>query len=365
MMVLTYKFRVKNHEGTLNRMASAVNFVWNYCNETGYEYIKKHNRWINAYTMHHFTKGCSKELGIRSSTIQEIAEEHAQKRRQFRKVKLAWRSAKKSLGWIPFKGRVGRNINVKEDVVIYNGHHIKFWKSREIPRKILCGSFNQDARRRWYVNFTCEVSANDKKPTGRTVGIDLGLKTLATLSDGKKIDSGRHYRAFEEKLIKAQKANKTQRIKAIHKKIENRRKDEIHKITTALVYHYDTIFVGDVDSLRLLKTNLSKSVHDSGWGFFRYSLGYKAIRLGVNVTHVKEIFSTVTCSTCNSRTGPSGLSGLEVRNWQCPSCGAIHDRDVNAAKNILNFGLGHQPPKGALIEGNVNRRGMGKITEIS
>jgi len=341
-------------------MAGAVNFVWNYCNETNFEYIRKHHKWVTAYTMHNFTKGCSKDLGIRSSTIQCIAEEHAQKRTQFKRVKLAWRSAKKSLGWIPFKGLTGRNINVKNDEVIYNGHRIKFWKSRQIEGRIKCGSFNQDARRRWYVNFQCEVPDKTREITGKSIGIDLGLKTLATLSNGVKYVGSRNYRALEKELAMAQRAHKNRRVKAIHKKIENRRKDEIHKITTELIKNYDTIFVGDVSSLKLLKTSMAKSVHDSGWGFFRYSLAYKAIRLGNDVIEVKEMFSTITCSVCFSQTGPSGLSGLGVRNWTCSVCNAVHDRDVNAAQNIFNFGLGHQSPKGDILKNvNANRRGTG------
>jgi len=87
--------------------------------------------------------------------------------------------------------------------------------------------------------------------------------------------------------------------------------------------------------------NMAKSVYDSGWYQIKSLLKYKAIRFGVTYQEGNEMFSTITCSVCGSRSGPSGLSDLGVRNWICSSCGTQHDRDINAAKNILNVGLGH------------------------
>lgn len=102
------------------------------------------------------------------------------------------------------------------------------------------------------------------------------------------------------------------------------------------------------------RTQMAKSVSDASWSDFKSMLAYKAIALGVEYKEVKENFSTVTCSTCFERTGPSGLSALGVREWVC-SCGAVHDRDVNAAKNILRFG--HESLKGTQImrDANLNR----------
>ncbi len=82
----------------------------------------------------------------------------------------------------------------------------------------------------------------------------------------------------------------------------------------------------------------------ASWGSLKLMLDYKAVSLGKNFQIVDERFSTVTCSVCSQRTGPSGLSGLGVRNWKCLNCGSTHLRDVNAAINILNFGLGHETP---------------------
>jgi IS605 OrfB family transposase len=144
----------------------------------------------------------------------------------------------------------------------------------------------------------------------------------------------------------AQRAGKKKRVKAIHAKIKNVRKDFNHKETTKLVNNYGKIFVGDVSPSKLMKTKMVKSVTDASWADFKSMLAYKAIALGVEYKEVKENFSTVTCSYCLERTGPSGLSALGVREWVCINCGTSHDRDVNAAKNILRFGCE------TLIKGN-------------
>lgn len=279
--------------------------------------------------------GTSKKLRIHSQTIEVICSEYVTRRNTIRKRRLKWRSVK-SLGWVPFKGS-GARLN-DNDRLVFNGIEFEYWNSRPKLGLIKFGSFNQDKRGRWYLNLVVQVEQEHRTQNGSQIGIDLGLKTTATLSDGATYHGGRHYARLESKLSTAQRAKKKRQVKTIHAKIANCRKDALHKITTNLVNQYDTIFVGDVSSLKLTKTSMAKSVHDASWGMFRSMLAYKAIRLGVEVHETKENFSTVTCSTCFQRTGPSGLSALGVREWTC-SCGASHDRDVNAAKNILRFGL--------------------------
>lgn len=339
---ITYKFRVKDsNTSTLCKMASATNFVWNYCNEVSHRSISYNRKWLSGFDLNKLTIGCSKQLGINAQTIQSISESYAINRGIANKIKLSWRSGKKSLGWIPFKEE---GIKIQNDSIIYYGHSLKIWKSRAIEGTIKFGSFNQDARGRWYCNITCMVDGKYKLKTNRIIGIDLGLKTMATLSNGGKLIGGNHYRRLASKLSCAQRSKKKKQIKTIHAKIANCRRDELHKFSTQLINQYDTIFIGDVSSLKLIKTHMAKSVLDVSWGMFRSMLSYKAIRLGVDLIETKENFSSVTCSTCGERSGPSGLSDLGVREWIC-SCGAHHDRDVNAAKNILRFG--HESLKGA------------------
>ena len=128
------------------------------------------------------------------------------------------------------------------------------------------------------------------------------------------------------------------RSRAIHAKIANRRKDFLHKLSTDLVKANGAIFVGNVNASALAKTRLAKSVLDAGWSAFRTMLLCKCADAGVWFDEVDEAFSTQTCSVCNSRAGPKGRKDLGIRGWQCTVCGAVHDRNVNAAHNILAAG---------------------------
>lgn len=346
-MTLTYKYRIKDSSKckVLNKMASSVNFVWNYCNEVAVKQLELNGKFLSEYDLHSLTNGCTKELGLRSSTIQAICSEYVNKRRQYKKRKLRWRLYKKSLGWIPFKKD---GISIKNDTATYFKNKFKFWKSRE-HGKIKCGSFCQDSKGGWYINLTCDIPIEIRTKTNKEIGIDLGLKTIATCSDGLIINRENITKKYEQKLSMAQRANKNKLVTSIHEKIKNTRKDFNNKETTKLIKRYDRIFVGNVSSSKLVKTNMAKSVSDASWAAFKSSLEYKAIRFGVDFKIVNESFSTVTCSNCLNKTKQlSGLSTLEVREWICEHCGTLHNRDINAAINILR--TGHCTPKGIPIK---------------
>jgi putative transposase len=252
-------------------------------------------------------------LHLHSQTVQAIAEEYATRRRQFRKVRLSWRKStgsRRSLGWIPFK---------KVAIQVAHGQ-IKF-------------------AGRWYLNACVAVQAAEPISSARRdVGIDLGLEVLVATSDAEKVSAPQFYRGLEPKLAIAQRARKKNRVRAIHAKIANRRKDSLHQFSTRMVYGYDTIFVGNVNASALVKTPHAKSVLDAGWSAFRTMLRYKCDFAGATFAEVDEAFSTQTCSACDARSGPKGIAGLGIRVWTCGACGAVHDRNVNAAKNILAAG---------------------------
>jgi IS605 OrfB family transposase len=127
-------------------------------------------------------------------------------------------------------------------------------------------------------------------------------------------------------------------VKAIHARIANRRKDFLHQLSTRIAREYGAIFVGNVNASALAKGQHSKSVLDAGWSTFRTMLRYKCDDAGVWFDEVDEAFSTQTCSCCASRTGPKGVAGLGIREWTCIHCETTHDRDRNAARNILAVG---------------------------
>jgi enoyl-CoA hydratase/carnithine racemase len=226
------------------------------------------------------------------------------------------------------------------------GREYRLWYSRQAGGEIKSGCFAQDARGRWYLNLQVEVEERDDRGTGE-VGIDLGLSTLATLSTGEKIENPRHIRRHEEVLAKAQRAGNKRRARAIHAKIANCRRHNLHEVTTHFARSYRRVVVGNVSAARLARTRMAKSVLDAGWSKLRTMLRYKlAMRRGAEYAEADERYSSQVCSACGARSGPKGIAHLGVRTWECGDCGVVHGRDHNAALNILssgwNVGL-HEP----------------------
>lgn len=342
-MILTYRYRVKNLNGLLNRQARAVNFVWNFCNDRQQDAVKWSRKWLTTYGLQRLAAGSSQELGLLSTTIDKVCERYVESRRQHNRPWLRYRG-KKSLGWVPLKCNFLRH---DADRFRVGGHWFRVFYSRPIPAGATIkegGSFAQDARGKWFLNLVVEVPDAPARVGGEAVGIDLGLKELATLSTGEKIANPRLTDRYAAKLATAQRAGKRRLERNVHAKIENSRRDGLHKATTGLVRRFGEIVVGGVGAARLAKAGFGKSVNDAAWTTFRTMLAYKSIGNGASYAEVDEAFTTQTCSGCGSIAGPKGRAGLNERVWKC-GCGAVHDRDVNAAQNILR--LGHQ----ALVEG--------------
>lgn len=338
MAMLTFRYRIKDStSGThLQRLGYACNRVWNYCNEVTLLAWRREKHTLSAFDLINLTAGAGQELRLHSETVSAICQEYVKSRRQAKKVRLHWRSRKRSLGWIPFKARF---LKIAGDSIRYLGRRLRFWRSRPLSGTPKTGSFTQDACGHWYVNFQCEVE-DSGVPTGHAdIGIDLGLKNQLACSDMDAPYSRENLtKKHEETLAMAQRAHKKKRVKALHTRIANTRKDWAHKTTTAIVRRAKLIVVGNVSSAKLRKTSMAKSVYDAGWGQLRTLLEYKATRLGVDYREVNEAWSSVTCADCFARSGPRGLSALGVRVWCCAACGCVHDRDHNAARNILRLG---------------------------
>jgi putative transposase len=179
------------------------------------------------------------------------------------------------------------------------------------------------------------------------VGIDLGLTTFAVMSDGKVIESPKFLRHAERRLRKRQKAlsrkekgsnnrNKARvEVAKAHAKVADTRKDWAHKHSTRIIRDNQAVYVEDLCVKGLARTRVAKSVHDAGWGMFARMLEEKAARYGRTFGKVNRFFpSTQMCSVCGA---VGGKKPLHVREWTC-TCGTLHDRDVNAAMNILAAG---------------------------
>jgi IS605 OrfB family transposase len=342
LLLLTYRYRIKESTSKhkLKRLASSVNFVWNYVNNLSHQNVKKHNRWLSAFDINSFLNGAGNELDLSQRSLREVARNYVSNRRTFKKNKLKWRSAKRSLGWVPFEGC---DVKVKDDSFVYRGKSYHFYRSRPLPdnSKIKTGSVTQDARDRWYVSFVIELPEAIKHINADSeVGIDLGIKEQIALSDGTLHARGSLTREHELKLAKFQRARKKRQTRNLHAKIRNKRLDWTHKATTEIARKYDRIYVGDLKAAQIIEKNrkVAKGILDASPTRIITFLEYKAKRLGGKVTRVPESWTTVTCSECFARSGPTGQTGLSVREWSCSGCGAEHHRDVNAGQNILRLG---------------------------
>ena len=163
----------------------------------------------------------------------------------------------------------------------------------------------------------------------------IGSETIQRINDGDKLFAGEFYRSIEAKIAQNQRRGHKRQAKRLHRTASRRRADALHRFSRAIVDRYQTIFIGDVSSLKLVKTRMAKSVLDAGWGLLKNQLQYKGQQAGRHVFIVNERNTTRACSSCQALTGPTGLDMLVVRAWVCSACGDRHDRDVNAAKNIL------------------------------
>ena len=375
-VVRTLRVRLKDkHAGALREMARAVNLTWNYCNDLSGQILRCERRFASSEELQRHLNGASKEgLCVGSAVFQQVAEEYVTRRRQFKRAKLRWRVSsgpRRSLGWIPFKAR---SLSYSGGQVRFQGLALSLWDSWGLHQfELGSGSISEDARGRWYLNVCVTVKkAASPKPalhhqapdfsdfagTG-ALGIDLGLKDFMTDSGGNKVEAQRFYRDLEQALGCAQRAGKKGRVRALHAKISNRRKDFLHKLSGQQVRDNVVIIVGDVNAAALARTKMAKSVLDAGWSAYRTMLQYKCDGAGRWFRQVDEAFSTQDCHACAARTGPKGLSGLGTRKWTCSSCGVEHERDHNSALNIRARGLrllfeetqAHAPGSGSTVGG--------------
>jgi putative transposase len=344
-VILTYKYRVKDGSSRrhLVRYARACNYVWNYCCEVQRHAMTWQRKWPSAFYLIKLCTGSGAELGLHSDTVQTICREFAARRDAIRRCP-RWRSTKKSLGWVPF---IRRAVRVDGATVTYLKRGYRFWLSRDIGGEIKAGSFVQDARGRWYVTFQCAIV--DTLATGSgEIGIDLGLKTFATCSDGTTVPALQHFRRYEAAIAKAQRARNKRRVAAIHAKVANARRHHLHEQSARLARENELIVIGNVNAAKMVKTRMAKSVLDAGWSMFRYQLRYKARRHGARYVEADERWTSQLCSGCGAVGGPKGIAQLGMRHWACSACGLHHDRDVNAARNILNVGRERPPLAGEI-----------------
>jgi putative transposase len=203
---------------------------------------------------------------------------------------------------------------------------------------------------RWYVTF--QIDGDDPEPlpeTGRAVGVDLGVKEFAVTSDGQKVPNPKHLERkarnparYQRRLARCQKgsanqAKATAKVARAHRKVRHARQDFLHRASTRLVRENDVIVIEDLAVKNMVRNrHLARAISGCGWGEFRRQLAYKCQRYGRTLVVVDRFYpSSKTCSACGYLLAKLSLSN---RTWQCPCCGTRHDRDINAAENILAAG---------------------------
>ena len=210
---------------------------------------------------------------------------------------------------------------------------------------------SRDPCGRWYVSFAVDVPDPAPLPAaGAAVGVDLGIRHFAVTSDGTKIANPRSLARRERSLARYQRrlarcqkgsANRAKaraKVARAHRKVRASRADFLHRTSARLVRDHDVLVIEDLAVKNMLRNrSLAKAISDCGWGEFRRQLQYKAARAGRRLIVTDRWYpSSKTCSACGHLLAELPLG---TRAWQCPSCGTRHDRDVNAAKNILAAGL--------------------------
>ena len=366
-MERSYKFRLypnKQQEQLIRRTFGCCRFVYNH-----FLSIRKERYETSQETLNYVA--CSRELTILKNELTWLKEvDCVSLQEALRNLDKAYQNFFRGLkygrkvGYPVFKTKRthrqsyrtknhGNTIAISErKIKLPKLGFVKCAISKKVEGRILSATVIQNPSGKYFLSLCCTDVDIPKFPrTGAVIGIDLGLMDIAVTSDGIRYQNNRYAHASEKKLARLQKQlsrkskgsknREKARIKVarLYEHIENQRRDAMQKLTTEIVRGYDVICIEDLNVGDMIKNQrIAKSVSDASFAEFRRELEYKSAWYGKTISVVDAFYpSSQLCSVCGYRN--TGTKDLSVRTWVCPECGTIHDRDVNAAKNILNEGM--------------------------
>ena len=366
MKSFCFKLYRSERNKNLHKQISVAGLIYNHCIALHKRYYKIFGKYLKKNPLQkHLVKlkklpKFSYLLEIGSQAVQEITDRIDRAFQLFfrnvqRKIRSSPPNFKKVKKYKSFTlKQTGWKLDEENHNLIINGVIYKYFQSRRISGKIKTVTIKRDSLGDFYVYFVTDAKNIEVETrTGKSVGFDFGLKKFLTASDGADIVSPLFF-ARNSKLIASANKNLSRKVKGsnnrrkakldlarLHKKIFNQRKDFHFKLARKLCAEYEKICIEDLN-IKAMQRLYGRKISDLAFSDFVKILKYESTKFGTLIVEVDRFFASSQICHCCGEKNPE-VKDLKIREWICPKCGTRHDRDKNAAINILNFGLGHQP----------------------